>query len=99
MTENTFATTLLSRMISTETVLGMVLRVMAEHPKLSFTDPELPLSIQGDENSKRKPAEASNGMLMAAGLVLSVRVHLCKSSRVARGLNPCGRYRFAKGVQ
>jgi hypothetical protein len=99
MTENTSATTLLSRMISTETVLGMVLRVMAEHPKLFFTDPELPLSIQGDENSKRKPAEASAGMLMAAGLALSIRIHPCKSSRVARGPNPCGRDRFAKGVQ
>ena len=99
MTENTSATTLLSRMISTETVLGMVLRVMAEHPKLSFTDPELPLSIQGDENSKWKPAEASDGMLMVAGLAFRVRIHSCKSSQVARGLNPCGRYRFAKGVQ
>jgi hypothetical protein len=78
MTENTLATTLLSPMIFAETALGMVLRVMAEPPKICFADP---------------------GMLMAAGLALGVRIYPFKSSRVAGGLNACGRDRYAKGAQ
>jgi hypothetical protein len=58
MKENALTITLLSSMKSTAIALGMVLRVMTEHPKLCFMHPGLPRYIEGDESRKRKFATA-----------------------------------------